>query len=181
MDELNSSLSSETLAEINHLVGKHCHNCVIEKHQPYQDLEPSYNYEKERRYNPDIHKFEAIVTPVKSLTTQYSQVIGMVTFEIRRKHKTVTLQWEPFSGIIAANGFTNLSVNQSICYLPPYPIYGTYYLKYKNETKISAVVIDPTDRNAHIKLYLNTDLSANGINLDDAFNVYAGSISWIIF
>ena len=131
-------------------------------------------------YDPGVAYFNTVITPVTGLTPQYSGITGSVQFRMRRKNKTVTLQWEPFSGSMSSSGVAFLTVAQSIWNTPPYSISIPIYLRYKDVNRITHITIDPSSTTGNIKFYLNTDGSATGINANDAFFVYAGAISWIV-
>lgn len=131
------------------------------------------NHRPTKRYDPGIYCFNSLITPMSELNPQ------TVEFRMRRKNKTVTLQWEPFSGTLAANGIAYLSVRQSICNLPPYPICVPIYIKYKDVGRITFIKIDPYDKSANIKFYLNTDGSSANTNDNDVINIIGGAITWI--
>ena len=132
------------------------------------------------RYDPGNSYFNSVITPVTGLTPQYSGVTGTVQFRMRRKNKTVTLQWEPFSGTMAASGVALLTVMQSIWNTPPYPMSWPIMIRYKDINRMTNITIDPSSTTGNIKFYLNTDGTATSINMGDAFYIYAGSISWIV-
>lgn len=132
------------------------------------------------RYDPGVSYFTSVVTPLHNLTPLYSGCTGSVEFRMRRKNKTVTLQWEPFTGTMAASGVSYLSVAQSICNTPPYPVSIPIYLEYKCVGRISHITIDPNAKCGNIRIYLNTDGSACNIICGDSIYVHGGAISWIV-
>lgn len=132
------------------------------------------------RYDPGISYFNSIITPLSNLTPGFSGCMGSVEFKMRRKNKTVTLQWEPFTGTLTANGVSFLTVCQSICNTPPYPISIPIYIIYKGSGRITHVEIDPFAKSGNIKFYLNTDGSGSDINSGDNISFPGGSISWIV-
>lgn len=132
------------------------------------------------RYDPGNSYFNSVITPVSGLIPQYSGVTGTVQFRMRRKNKTVTLQWEPFSGTIAASGIAFLTVMQSIWNTPPYPMSWPITILYKDVNQMTNITIDPSSTTGNIRFYLNTDGTATGITIGDAFYVYSSSISWIV-
>lgn len=132
------------------------------------------------RYDPGTSCFNSVITPITNLMAQYTGITGAVEFRMRRKNKTVTLQWEPFSGTIAANGVAFLTVAQSIWNTPPYPISVPIYIRYKDVNRITNLTLDPSAKMGNIKFYLNTDGTGSGINAGDIFYIYASSISWIV-
>lgn len=133
-----------------------------------------------RRVDPVSVQFTSVITPLSNLTPLYSGCTGSVEFTMRRKNKTITLQWEPFSGNIGANGIAFLTVTQSICNTPPYPLSFPIYLEYKTIGRITHITIDPHARDGNIKIYLNTDGSATDTNIGDAIFVPGSTITWIV-
>lgn len=131
------------------------------------------------RYDPGATAFSSLIVPVTNLTSS-SDNINSVEFRMRRKNKMVVLQWEPFSGIMAANGVTSLTVTQSVWNLPPYPITYPIYIRYKNTNKITHMKIDPNPNNGNIKFYLNEDRTGSNVNVGDEFEIYGGCINWIV-
>jgi hypothetical protein len=132
------------------------------------------------KYDPGVSYFTSVVTPLSNLTPLYSGCTGSLEFRMRRKNKTVTLQWEPFTGTMAASGIAYLTVAQSICNTPPYPISIPIYLEYKSIGKNTHIAIDPNAKSGNIRFYLNTDSSASGIAAGDNIYVHGGSVSWIV-
>lgn len=99
---------------------------------------------------------------------------------MRRKNKTVTLQWEPFTGQLTTNGVAYLSVAQTINNVPPYPVSIPMYLQYKGVGRMTHVKIDPTDMQSQIKFYLNTDGSSDNTEAHDLIFVPGGNATWIV-
>jgi len=131
-------------------------------------------------YDPGAFMFTSIVTPVTGLTPLYSGVTGSVEFRMRRKNKVVNLQWEPFTGSMAATGVAFLTVNQSISNTPPYPIAELICIQYRGVDRPVKMVVDPNARGSNIHIYLNSDSSTTGINVGDSFQVYGGNITWSV-
>ncbi len=131
-------------------------------------------------YDPGAFMFTSIVTPVTGLTPLYSGVTGSVEFRMRRKNKVVNLQWEPFTGSMAAAGVAFLTVNQSISNTPPYPIAEPIYIQYRGVDHVVKMVVEPNARGSNIHIYLNSDSSTTGINVGDSFQVYGGNITWSV-
>lgn len=99
---------------------------------------------------------------------------------MRRKNKTVTMQWEGFSGIMGAGGVAYLTATQSISNLPPYTVYFPLVLQYKGTIKTTFLTVDPQGKGGNIRFYLNNDGTSTNINMSDAFTIYAGSAVWIV-
>lgn len=138
------------------------------------------NPDRYPRYDPGVAMFTSVVTPVTGLTPLYSGVTGSVEFRMRRKNKTVILQWEPFTGSMAASGVAFLTVAQSISNTPPYPYADVIYIQYRGEDRCVKIVVDPNARGSNVRMYLNSNSSTTGITTGDAFQVYGGSIEWIV-
>lgn len=132
------------------------------------------------QYDPGISSFNSVITPVTGLTPSYSGITGSVQFKMRRKNKTVTLQWEPFSGCIAQNGVAFLTVAQTIWNTPPYPLSIPISIKYKDTNRLTTIIIDPHSTLGNIRFNLNTDGTGTNINANDFFYIYAGAVSWIV-
>jgi hypothetical protein len=131
-------------------------------------------------YDPGTSTFISIITPVTGLTPLYSGVTGSVEFRMRRKNKVVNLQWEPFTGSMAASSVAFLTVAQSISNTPPYPISQPIYIQYRGADRPVKIVIDPNARGSNVHIYLNTDSSTTNINMGDSFQVYGGNITWSV-
>src|SRR6056297_1989782 len=119
----NTEISSSTLADIKGL----CEACPSEPecssssssssvYYASSSHKPAYPVNRSPQNNVG---FGSIVTPLSELTAENSGNKGYVRFLLRRKNKTVTLQWEPFSGKLTTNGIKYLKVTQTICNLPP--------------------------------------------------------------
>lgn len=147
-------------------------NCEVSS---YSDCHRTY-----RQCDSSNSHFTSLITPVTNLTPQYSGSKGVVEFRMRRKNKTVTLQWEPYSGTMAASGTAFLTAMQSIANVPPYPISIPIYIKYKDVNRVTNMTIDPSSTTGNIRFYLNSDGTGTDINMGDTFYVYGGSISWIV-
>ena len=124
--------------------------------------------------------FTSVITPVTGLTPLYSNITGSVEFRMRRKNKVVNLQWEPFTGSMAATGVAFLSVAQSISNTPPYPVSKPVYIQYRGVDRVVKMVVDPNARGSNIRIYLNSDSTTTNITTGDAFQVYGGNIEWSV-
>lgn len=114
---------------------------------------------------------------MKELKTVYNDNCH-VGFMMRRKNKIVKLQWEPFSGQIGANGVTFLSVNQSICNLPPYAMVFPIMLIYNGVDRDGFVEIDPHIGD-QIRIFLDKRGSNGPCTMGDTIVVPGQSIDWI--
>lgn len=127
--------------------------------------------------NPGPTEFTSMITPVSSLTAD-SAIHSTIIFKMRRKNRVVTLQWEPFSCILAANGITYLSVLQSITNLPPYQLFFPILIIYKNEPRMTKLEIDPFSKSTNIKIYITN--SEPDSMIGDQLQILGSSVSWII-
>lgn len=123
--------------------------------------------------------FASTVTPLSNLIS-YTGLQGAVEFFMRRKNKVTTLQWEPFTGNMGANGVAYLLVPQSLQNLPPYPMTFTFNIKYKSIGRSTFVEVVPDDKNGHIRFYLNADGTGTGVVMGDSVSIPGGCISWIV-
>jgi len=142
--------------------------------------EPKHHLQCDPQHNSQPCTFTSIITPVTGLTPLYSKCNGLVEFMIRRKNKTITLQWEPFTGSLASTGIAYLEVTQSISSTSPYPISIPIYIQYTGINRITHIEIDPHAPTSNIRFYLNTDGSTTNTTIGDSFKIYAGSINWIV-
>ena len=179
-----TEISSSTLADIKEL----CEACPSEPECSSSSSSSSVYYASSSnkptyptcRSPQNNVGFGSIVTPLSEVTAENSGDKGYVRFLLRRKNKTVTLQWEPFSGKLTANGIKYLKVTQTICNLPPYPVCFPIYLKYKGVGRMTHVQIVPGNKNANIRFYLNTDGSSDNTQENDEISIPGGAVTWIM-
>lgn len=122
--------------------------------------------------------FKAMIVPATNLHATQSTNQGQIAFLMRRKNKVVTLQWEPFTLQVGANGAAYLLVSQSISNLPPYTVQFPYRLVYNATGIISYIEIDPVGAD-QVKFYLNVSGSGSGVVIGDTVSISGSSISWI--
>ena len=132
------------------------------------------------RNDPGIAYFTSVIVPTSNLVAQYTSSTGSVEFLMRRKNKTVVLQWESFSGIVGASGIAFLTATQSFSNLPPYSIFSPYVFQHRGGIRVGYVEVEPNGRGGNIKFYLNSDGSSSDVNMGDAFVIYANSVTWIV-
>lgn len=122
--------------------------------------------------------FYSIVTPVTNLS---SGNMDSIEFTMRRKNKTITLQWRDFKGVISANGVPNLTVCNSISNLPLYQVNFAIFIIYKGVGRITHLTIDPYSQfgQGNIYFFLNTEGNGTGISMGDSFEIPGGSVTWI--
>lgn len=135
---------------------------------------------KDYYVNPDICNFKSIITPLSELTPVCAKHCGPVEFTMRRKNRVVSLQWEPFSGMITTNGITHLTVAQTICNLPNYSVYGVYNLEYNGINRLCPIEINPSCVRGNILFYLNSNVTSENVNANDSVVIKGGYIAWIV-
>lgn len=133
-----------------------------------------------RKSSYGCDEFTSMIIPVSELYGDYTGCRGAVQFRIRRRNKTVNLQWEPFHGIIGASGTPFLTATQTICNLPPYTIKDPIVFNYKGIEYNSFIEISPHNRYGNIKFHLPPSLCPDSINMGDSFDIPAKCISWIV-
>lgn len=125
----------------------------------------------------DLAGFNSVISPVNLLTPHYSPSnSGYVQFRMRRKNKTVTLQWEPFSGAVSLGGRNWIEVNQRLTNLPPYPMTFPLLIDYKGLPRVTMVTINPADQ-YHVRFYLSI---SDPVEVNDSFSIPASSVTWIL-
>ena len=141
--------------------------------EEYRKLKKKFN-------NPDVSTFRSLIVPLSALTPANAKFPGPIEFRMRRKNRVVSLQWEPFSGIITTTGITNLMMVQTIANMPPYIIYGVYNLEYNGILRQAPVVVDPTNVKSQVLFYLNADGTSTNVNANDTVNIKGGLVQWIV-
>lgn len=96
---------------------------------------------------------------------------------MRRKNRSVTLQWEGFSGLLGANGISFLWVNQSIPNLPPFPVDIPIRTVVCGKGRVGFFRLDPFSPSP-LKMYLDVN-DCRLFKCDSAIYIPGGSITWI--
>jgi hypothetical protein len=130
----------------------------------------------DKKLSDNVFSFTSVISPLNSIKPSFSHANGSVEFRMRRRNKTVTLQWEPFTALISVGGSKSFYVSQSISNLPPYIMDFPITLRYKNKVTNGYVTIDPFVRDNRNNISFNLDLETN---TGDIMNFNGGSISWI--
>lgn len=185
--------SSDTcdMSSNDYLTLRYKKKCVIEDTETLCDSVSLCETEKDcevlncvphqrKNFNCDVCLFKTIITPLSSLTPVNSKNTGPIEFRMRRKNKVVSLQWEPFSGIITTTGINYLMMTQTICNLPPYPVYGVYNLVYNGVLRQCPIEINPDTVKANVLFYLNSNGTAENVKANDSIIVKGGYISWCV-
>jgi len=123
-----------------------------------------------------MNTFVAMVSPVTNLV---STKHGLVMFNMRKKAGVVSLSWEPFSGVISANGTDSIQVQQTIPQMPQvahdYMIRGQLKGNWTN----FFVRVDPS-ASANLAFYLGLAGTGGLASTGDTFNIPATTINWIL-
>jgi len=138
-----------------------------------------YRSDRNRAYDGQTSCFSGVVSPLSKLQTDQGGAHGLVEFKQRRRNKVVTLQWEGFSGVLAASGIGCLDLEQRIPNLPPHPVTFPLYIEYKGEGRVTHVMIDPYSSRHNLRFYLRTDGKTHKIHKRDGIKIYGGCIQWI--
>jgi len=125
-------------------------------------------------------------SPINGLDNAKDSVTGesFITFFMRRKNRVVTLQWNPFSGTVAATGLDYIDVSMSVENMPSGGVYNPIYLKYAGEGRNTHIrlIFCPTNVNtgSNISFALNTNGSGSDVYIGDLVSFPGGSTSWIV-
>mgnify|MGYP000891383619 CR=1 FL=1 len=122
---------------------------------------------------PEINEFSGMIIPAKS----ESGKCVMPIFRMRRKNKTVTFQWDEFSGIVAASGICSLQMNQPIPNLPPNNMKFIIAVTHRGENKMGVLNII---NNQHFNVAFQFDTKNIPLQLNDSFSVASSAVQWII-
>ncbi len=128
---------------------------------------------------PRNKSFRSVITPIINLRTPFSpRNSGTVAFTMRRKNDVVTLQHEPFSATIAANGINHLAMCQSLGDLPSHPVHFAFPFRLNGVGRMGFARVDPLDGSCNFKFFLDPEDSTT-ISSGDTFETSGGSFSWI--
>ncbi len=186
--ESTTDMTSEDVIKLNFNKYKQCEDSessyVYEEHCP-NVLPPCHvidrvNIKCKNFTHPDVCTFRSIITPLSALTPLSSKTPGPIEFRMRRKNKVVSLQWEPFSGIITTTGISYLMLAQTIANLPPYPVFCVYNIDYNGVRRVCAIEVNPATVQSNVLFYLNTNGTSEGVNANDSIIVRGAEISWIV-
>jgi hypothetical protein len=179
----NNCRTTDTDGDLRKICNEACRStpkdsCQIKTFQCCpQYVEDCYN----PRYDPGLSYFTSIVMPLENLEPYYSGAMGSVEFRMRRKNKTVSLQWEQFTGNLSII-IDKLTVSQSISNTPPYPLKAPIMMKYNDTLVQTFMEINPhmPDTKGNIFFYLKADGTSLNITMSTPITVYASCISWIV-
>lgn len=136
--------------------------------------------ECECRFRYKETAFDSLITPLSNLQPIIDPGTGSVEFHQVIIGRQVTLQWEAFQGVMAANGVAFLTISQTI----PNPPSGTFTqpitITYNGIPRTTWFYISSNDPVIQGKFYLNTDGSTSGINVGDTIMLNSGSVTWLI-
>lgn len=119
--------------------------------------------------------FISTITNVSSVTATTNP--GFVYFFMRETGGVITLDWEPFTATLNANGISSLVANGAITSLPPFPKQVTLRLQLRGINRLGYVEVNP-NTSAQIIFYLDFSGSAVG-NINDIVNIPSGTIQWV--
>lgn len=135
---------------------------------------------KARTLPPGVDSFFAMITPLTNLRATQSDSTGQIEFKIKKKNGTVTLQWESFSGEIAAAGSPFLVVRQSIANLPEKDVVSAYKVVYKGVPGVAFFSVLPAEASGlQLRFGLNVTDNPSLVAIGDSVVVHGGSITWI--
>lgn len=129
-------------------------------------------------YKDEISGFKALIVPLTNLISITTGKSDMIKFKMRRKNKIVTLQFEPFSGQIAANGISYIVVNQTVCNLPDVILEYPIRIIYNGQAITSFLQINPNS-SEQIRIYLNISGNGSNVNIGDTIIVNGLAVTWI--
>lgn len=121
------------------------------------------------KLRPDVTEFCGMIIPAKSNNGCYISPL----FRMRRKNKTVTLQWDEFSGLVTATGITFLQMNQPIPNLPCNKMEFLISVSHRGQRGIGILKI-VLDEHFNVLFDFQTNLQLN-----DSFIVYSSAVTWI--
>lgn len=127
---------------------------------------------------PFSTNFESMITPLQNISSECNN--GYVKFIMKRKNKTVSLQWEPFTADLSNNGVSYLTVTQQIPNLPDYKMLFPIIIKFKGEICHTSFEIDPFSNKGNCKIYINQDHSSKNTKIGDNIEIFGSCVSWII-
>lgn len=120
--------------------------------------------------------YSVVVNPVLNLKTTSGNPYG-VTFQLRRRNKTITAQWEGFSCSVGANGLRYVTINNTIQNAPMHDVTFPISLSYNGQGKIGLfkIVVNSPEM---FRLYF--DHTSNLVSsVNDTLEIYGGSVTWI--
>jgi len=131
--------------------------------------------------HPRNRSFRSVVTPLAGLTTPFSGADGGpngVAFTMRRRNDVVTLQHEPFSGVLGAKGANHLAVTQSLADLPPHPVDIPHRYMLNGVGRMGFIRITPLDASSNLKFFFDADPTFT-TDIGDTVEIPGNSISWV--
>lgn len=130
--------------------------------------------------HPRNRSFRSVVTPLAGLTTPFSTDGGPngVAFTMRKRNDVVTLQNEPFSGVLGAKGANHLSMTQSLADLPPHPVDIPHRYTLNGVGRMGFIRITPLDASSNLKFFFDTDPTFT-TDIGDTVEIPGNSISWV--
>ncbi len=123
--------------------------------------------------------FLVMITPLTNVIPVYGTGHnGLVKFTFRRKNKVVTLQWEPFTASVGANGAAAMIINQCVSGMPAYPLDLPVSMTYAGVAEMTVLTVDPF-ASQQLMIYFHLNKSGAGILIGDSISVPGACVSWI--
>jgi hypothetical protein len=94
--------------------------------------------------------------------------------------RTVTLQWEGFTGQVDSSGAAAVYINQSFTGRPKKSVFGSYLGNFKGSDGLSTIEIGACDQTISLAWYFSPTRRNNNVSNGESFTVYAGSITYLL-
>ena len=138
---------------------------------------------KKKKCKPQKCSFgiPCVVNNLSQLQDIDTQQTSIVYVNMKKINKTVSLQWDTFTGNTTDSGISYVYINQSIPYLPKYARRFPIVISYKGTNKTTFVEIDGSSNSklSPIKFYLDLQGTGSGIDSNSTVKVYGSAITWI--
>ncbi len=129
----------------------------------------NHKHKKCKDKSSKCYKFSTIVEPAKNLQP------SLITFRMAKICNSLIFQWPDFSGHIAVNGVGYVAVNQSVISPPCHKVNQAIAMLYNGGNNTG--IVEVTDM---VRFYFFIDKSGSSVEIGDSFDIYGGSITWII-
>jgi hypothetical protein len=181
-DIINCSfLKNEVSSQAQYVKVKYSDSSIISSYCESSSEESEKPCKKRKNFHhPDVCVFKSIITPLSALTPVNCKFPGPIAFTMRRKNKVVTLQWEPFTGIITTTGISYLMLNQTIANMPKYPVFGVYNIIYNGIQRLVPIEVNPSNIKSNVLFYLNSNATSENVNANDSVSILGGSFVWVV-
>lgn len=138
---------------------------------------------RRQRGDMEVCGFRALIVPLTHLKSLMTGKEGPISFNFHRKNRTITMQWEPFTGQLAANGVAYVSLCQTIYNLPPYPMQFPIRMTYNGKARMTYLEVDPSSAdgsNDQIRFYFSLEGSSNAdkVKCGDTIVIPGSAVTW---